>query len=204
MNSKPSFVQLVDWLEGRLSTAESEQIAAEVAADETLQADSEWLRTFLQTRDDLAWDAPPADVRAELSRRFAAFAAENRPTALWQRLTATLKFDSQMQPATWGVRTSSANRERQLVYGTSYADVALTIQSVTPAKLCNLFGQILPTTAEMESISSIQLLQKGEERAFAVAAEVGEFVFEEMPEGEYELAILTDRYEIVIPLQLAV
>jgi subtilase family serine protease len=56
----------------------------------------------------------------------------------------------------------------------------------------------------METNYTVQLLQEGEEKTLAVTAEVGEFLFEEMPEGEYELAIRTDRYEIVIPLQLAV
>jgi hypothetical protein len=102
------------------------------------------------------------------------------------------------------MRTSSAKTDRQLVYSTSYADVALTIQSPAPANSCNLFGQILPTTAEVESSYTVLLLQGGEEKTLAVTAEVGEFLFEEMPEGEYELAIRTDRYEIVIPLQLAV
>jgi len=210
MNNKPSFaqpvdwVQLVDWIEKRLSPAEAEQVAAQVAVDETLQSEAAWIRTFHQIRDDLAWEAPPAEVRTQLSRRFAAFAAQSRPPGLRQRLTALLKFDSKMQPVALSMRTSSAKTERQLVYSTSYADVALTIQSPAPAKSCNLFGQILPTTAEIESSYTVQLLQEGEEKTLAVTAEGGEFLFEEMPEGEYELAIRTDRYEIVIPLQLAV
>lgn len=204
MNNKPNFAQLVDWLEGQLSPVEAEQVRAQVAADENLQAEVAWIRTFHQTRADLAWEAPPAKVRVDLSRRFAALAAEKRPPDLWQRLTAALKFDSQLQPNAAGVRSSSSATERQLVYSAAYADVALTIQALTLAKSCNVFGQILPTAAEMESSHSIQLWQDGQERAFVVAADVGEFVFEEMPEGEYELVIRSDRYEIVIPLRLAV
>ena len=204
MNDKPSFPQLVDWIEGRLSLAEDELVAAQVAADETLQAEVAWIRTFHQTRNDLAWQAPPAEMRTQLSRRFAAFVAENRPPGLGQRLTAALKFDSQVHAAVSSMRTSLAASERQLVYSTSYADVALTIQSSAPAKSYNLFGQILPAAVEMDTGCSIQLFQGGQERAFVVVAEVGEFVFEEILEGEYELAIRSDQYEIVIPLQLAV
>jgi hypothetical protein len=204
MNDKVSFAQLVDWIEGQLSAAAAEQIAAKVAADQTAQADVTWIRTFHQVRDGLAWEAPPAEVRTQLSRRFAVHAAENRPPGLWQHLTAVLKFDSQMQPAAMRVRSSFLPTERQLVYSTAYADVALTIRSQKPVKSFSLFGQILPIGVEVKSSHSIQLLQGSQERAFVVAAEMGEFVFEKMPEGEYELAIQSDQYEIVIPLRLAV
>jgi hypothetical protein len=140
-------------------------------------------------------------VREQLSRRFAAFAAEQRPPGLWQRLSAVLRFDSRLQPGAVGVRAGSTQTERQLVYSTDYADVALTIQSSAPAKRHNLFGQILPTTADIEVAHSIELLEGGRERSFTVTTEVGDFVIEAIPQGEYELVIRSDRYEIVIPLQ---
>lgn len=200
--NKPSFEKLADWIEGRLSSQEAEAIATQVAADETLQADVAWLRTFHQNRQQTVFAAPPANLRSELNRQFAAYAAANRPTTLWERITAVLKFDSQTQPTAVGVRSSSAT-ERQLVYTTSHADVALTIQLQTLDKTFQLFGQVLPTHTDTLDTFSVQLFQYNQERIFTTTDEGGEFVLEEMPGGHYDLAIGNDQYQILIPLQLA-
>jgi hypothetical protein len=202
MNDGAGFAQLLDWLEGRLSAPDAEQVATQVTVSEALGAEVAWIRTFHTISRDVVWEAPPAGFREQLSRRFAAHVAENRPPSLWQRLTAALKFDSLRRPAAIGVRAGAPQSERQLVYSTDYADIALTIQSPASAGRFSLFGQILPTIVELDSAYSIELLEGGQELDFAVATEVGDFVFEVIPHGEYELVIRSDQYEIVIPLHL--
>lgn len=200
--NKPSFEKLVDWLEGRLSAPEAEQVAAQVAADETLQTDVAWLQTFHQRRQQIIFAAPPANLRTELGRRFAAHTAENRPPTLWERLTAVLKFDSYTQLAAAAVR-SLPSHERQLVYSTNRADVALTIQTNFPDRLFQLYGQVLPIQDETAGSLSAQLVQHQQERWFTMTDEVGEFVLEKIPAGEYELVIGNDQFQIIVPLQLA-
>jgi hypothetical protein len=201
-DSKLSFEKVVDWLEGRLPEKEAQEITARIAADPALQADVAWLRAFHQASQDITFEAPPATVRAQLSRRFAAYRAENRPPTWWERLTAVLKFDSHLQPATAGARSVTPT-ERQLVYTTAQADVALTIQLQTPGQTFNLFGQILPTQSDTPDLFTVHLLRQDHEFGFTATDEVGEFVLEQMPAGHYDLAINSDRYQILIPLQLS-
>ena len=202
MDDKVSFGQLVDWVEGRLPAAEAAQVAAQVAADAGLQADVAWLETFRQISDRTAWEAPPAAVRADLSRQFAAYAAENRAPSWWERLTAVLKFDSQAQPLAAGIRSAAA-ADRQLIYSTPYADVALTIQQRPATQAFTILGHVLPTAAPAPDIYSVQLRQDDSERGFTAADELGEFVFTDLPGGAYELAIQHDQYEILVPVQLS-
>lgn len=203
MNDKLSFAKLVDWIEGRLSLAEAAQVATLVAADAALQADVAWIKTFHQISDRTVWEAPPNDVRAALSRRFVAYAAENRPPTWWERLTAVLKFDSQTQPLAAGIRAAGSATDRQLIYSTPYADVALTFQQRPATKAFNILGHVLPTTTPAPDVYSVQLLQDRSERGFTATDEVGEFFFAELPGGEYELAIHNDQVEIIVPLQLS-
>lgn len=203
MNEKLSFAQLVDWMEGRLPAAAAAQVAAQVAANPALQADVAWLQTFHQISDQTTWEAPPTEVRADLSRRFAAYAAENRAPTWWERLTAVLKFDSQTQPMAAGIRSAAA-AERQLIYSTPYADVALTIQQRPATQAFTIWGHVLPLAAPAPDVYSVQLRQDETERGFTAADELGEFVFANLPGGEYELAIQHDQYEILVPLRLSV
>lgn len=202
MNNKLNFEKLVDWVEGRLSNTEAEQVSEQIAADKALQADVDWIRTFHKVSDQTVWEAPPVEVRGYLSNRFAAYAAQNRPPTLWERLVATLKYDSQLQLATAGFRSAASPTERQLVYQTDRADVALTIQQHPPDELFSIMGHILPIVTPTPNLYSVQLLQGAFERGFTATDEIGEFVFEGLPKGVYELAIHHDQYEMVISLQL--
>lgn len=199
--NKPSFEKLADWIDGRLSAPEAEQVAAQVSADETLQADVNWLRAFHQRRQHTIFVAPPANLRAELNRRFVAYTAENRSPTLWERLTAILKFDSDAHPITAAVRSLS-NNERQLVYSTSRADIALTIQLQTHDKLFQLYGQVLPMPGGTADSLTVQMVHHNQERWFTLTDEAGEFVLEKIPVGEYELVIGDDQYQIIVPLQI--
>lgn len=203
MNDNVRFAQLVDWIEGRLPAEAAAQVASQVAADPDLQADVAWLQTFHQISHQTTWEAPPTAVRADLSRRFAAYVAENRPPTWWEQLTAVLKFDSRTQPLAAGIRSAAA-AEHQLIYSTPYADVALTIQQRPATQAFTILGHILPTAAPTPDLYSIQLRQDETERGFTAADELGEFVFANLPGGEYELAIQHDQYEILVPLQLSV
>lgn len=204
MQNKLSFEHLLDWVEGRLSAAETEQIAAIVAADATLQEEAAWLHTFRQTATQTRWAEPPAETLKALNRQFAERAAQNRPPSVWERLVATLKFDSQTQPLPTGLRATALSPERQLMYQTALADVALTIQLPTAHKKYTVLGQILMANSPVSEVFSVQLVQNGAEKAFVVSDEGGEFVFEEVQGGEYEMLIHNDQHEFVILVKISV
>ena len=66
----PSWQQLIDWLEGRLSSEETERVQQQIDhADASLRADVDWIRAFLQSRETIILDEPPADLRVALRGR---------------------------------------------------------------------------------------------------------------------------------------
>lgn len=196
---KPGFDKILDWIEGRLPPEEAELVAAHVADDEEARADADWMRAFARVSEEAIISSPPPEVREELARRFETFAEERRQPGIFQRVLATLSFDSGMQPA-FGVRSAAAKEvQRQYIYSTDLADVALNAQPRPGGKL-DLLGQVLPEGEDDPDDFTVQLLRGGVEAAEIVAADdLGEFAFEEIEPGSYEMILATERYEILIP-----
>lgn len=65
------FNVLVDWLEGRLPQDHAAEISARMAhADEKTLDNVAWLRAFLNLSARFMMQTPPAEMQAEVSRRF--------------------------------------------------------------------------------------------------------------------------------------
>ena len=195
------FSQLLDWLEGKLSEEEAQAIAEQLQnADETTQADLAWLRTFHQISQAIKLAAPPPEVRDDLKRRFAAYAETRRPPGFFRRLLAELAFDSHAQLATAGLRSATIEgQQRQLIYTTELAEIALNIQRRAQDQRLNVTGQVFSGTEVAQDAVSIQLLRDASPIGLATTDELGEFVFAAVPAGEYEIVISADQFEVVIP-----
>ena len=198
---KPEFAELLDWLEGRLpeeqARALSEQLA--VAVGET-QADLEWLRSFLQLSREVRLASPPPRVRGVLRDRFKAYSQEREPPNLIQRLQARLTFDSSAGFGTAGLRAApSEGQQKQLVYKTEIAEIALNIQPRAENQGINLIGQIFPTGDIPPDAFVIQLIQNSNDLELTTTDDLGEFFFEGLPVDTYEIVILADKFEVVIP-----
>ncbi len=196
---KPDFEKILDWIEDKLPPEEAEAIANQITSDETARAEADWLRAFSRVSEETVIASPPPEVREELARRFESFAEGRRQPGLLRRVLATLSFDSGMQPA-FGVRSvGCASPQRQYIYSTDLADVALNLQPRPGGKL-DLLGQVLPDGEEEPDDFTVQILRGGVEAAEAVSADdLGEFTFEELEPGSYEMILATERYEILIP-----
>jgi hypothetical protein len=197
----PSFSELLDWLEGRLSPDEAGAVAERLhAADAATQSDLDWLRLFLQARQSIQFASPPPSVRETLKKRFAAYVEARHPPGLFQRWLATLTFDSLVQPVTAGFRSAAEEgQRRQLIYTTEAAEIALNIHSNLPGKNLIVTGQIFPTTDTPMHAFSIQLLRDSREVDLAATDELGEFTFSELQAGEYQMVVSAEHYEMVIP-----
>ncbi len=195
------FSQLLDWLEGKLSEEEAQAIAEQLErADETTHADLAWLRTFLQVSKAIQLASPPAEVRDDLTRRFAAYAESRQPPGFFRRWLADLTFDSQAQWATAGLRSAATEgQQRQLIYTTEVAEIALNIQPRAHDQRLDVTGQVFPTTKVAQDVFSIQLLQDAAQVGLAAADELGEFFFGAVPAGQYEMVVSADQFEVVIP-----
>ena len=194
------FTRLVDWVEGRLSEEEARAVAEEVAAaGDAARADVAWLRAFARVSEDTVIASPPARVREALIERFDAYAEGKQHPGLLQRLVARLTFDSTVQPAP-GLRAARAQEaQRQLVYSTDAADVAMIVRPRAEGGLLDLYGQILPIDSADSNIFGVQLLEGSSEVATTATNDLGEFTFEAVPPGVYEGLAGSDRAEILIP-----
>jgi hypothetical protein len=199
-----SFERLVDWVDGRLSEEDSRVVEEQVAvADEATRAQVEWLRAFARVSDDFVIDSPPQKVRDELIRRFAAYAEDGQTPSRLQRLVATLSFDSGLQPA-FGVRSARAvAAQRQLVYTTYAAELALNIRPHVHDGHLDLKGQIFPTDDADPASFSVQLLSGADAVDHTATDQLGEFGFESVAPGAYQLLVSGERVEILIsPIEL--
>ena len=194
------FARLMDWVEGRLSEGEARAVGEQVAAaGGATRAEVAWLRAFARVSEDTVIASPPARVRDALIERFDAYAEGKRHPGLLRRLVATLTFDSTLQPAP-GLRAARAQQaQRQLVYSTDAADVALIVRPRPRDGLLDLHGQILPVDSVDPGIFGVQLLEGSSEVATTATNELGEFTFEAVPQGVYEVLAGSDRVEIRLP-----
>lgn len=192
---------LADWAEGRLSEEEARTIEERLeGADEATRADAGWLRAFFQATRDVVLDDPPAGQRAELAKAFEAYARGRRQPGPLKRLTATLSFGGRLQPA--AVR-SAEGAGGQLIYTTETADIALNVRRRPENGMLNLDGQIFPNDDEEPEAFGVQILRGINEVGTTATDELGEFSFEGVPPGEYQILLSSERVEILIsPVEL--
>jgi hypothetical protein len=201
------FARLADWVEGRLSREEAVAVEKRVAqTDETTLADVAWLRRFVEASNKIILPAPPPKGRKYLMNHFEVYVRSKRQPNLRKCLVAKLVFDSGLRPVA-GVREAGATElERQLVYAADVLDVAIDIlpHDHEESRL-DLEGQVLPKDEDAEpGLFSVQLLQGERELGVTVSDDLGEFAFESVPPGVYEMLLSTDKYDIVVaPVQLA-
>jgi len=194
------FARLLDWIEGRLSEQEAGSVEEQVAAaGSTTRADVAWLRAFARISEDTVIASPPSEVRDTLIERFEAYAEDKQQPGLLKRLVATLTFDSSMQLAP-GLRAAGIlESQRQLVYSTDAADVALIVRPRPRDELLDLDGQILPVNSTDSGGFGVQLLNGPSDDITTATNALGEFTFKAVPPGVYEMLAGSERVEIRIP-----
>lgn len=199
------FETLADWAEGRLPEEEARAVERRLAeADEATRAEAEWLKTFHRASRDVVLEDPPAGQRAELAKAFEAYAegreALQRPGPL-KRFAATLSFGGGLQSVA-GVR-SGGGPEGQLVYTTEAADVALNVRRRPGNGKLDLDGQVFSNDKEVPEAFGIQILRGADEVGTTATDELGEFSFEGVAPGEYQILVSSAEVEILIsPVEL--
>ena len=194
------FTRLVDWVEGRLSEGEARAVEEQVAAaGSATRSDVAWLRAFERISEETVIASLPSGVREELIERFEAYAEGKQHPGLLRRLVATLTFDSNLRPAL-GLRAAAVPEpQRQLVYSTGAADVALHVRPRPHDEHFDLNGQILPVSSADSGTFGVQLLEGASEVATTATNDLGEFAFEAVSPGAYEVLASNERVEIRIP-----
>lgn len=100
---KPTFTDLLDWVEGRLQAEQSDQVSAYVdAADPATLETVEWIRAFLHDARSTPLAQPPAELSARLRDVFVGLHSPEQ-TSDWT--DAALLYDTRMGLAAAGVRS---------------------------------------------------------------------------------------------------
>jgi len=182
--------QLLDFVQGRAEAALADQIQTHLASGcARCQGDVEWVHQIvrLTASDDSV--EPPSWVLNRAIRLFPAPSEQPKPSLL-QRLVASLVFDSltQLQPA--GVR-QSISAARQVLYRASDWDVDLSFEAGEQPETIDITGQVLKEEASPEEVAGIpvHLAQAGKILFSAQTDQLGEFTFDHVPAGTYELSI---------------
>jgi hypothetical protein len=182
--------QLLDLAQGRAGAALADQIQAHLASGcARCQANWNWIQkvAWLAATDDSL--EPPQWVLERAVRLFQAYGPEPKPSRL-KRLVASLVFDSlaQMQPV--GIR-QTAQAERQFLYQAGDWDVDLLFEAGDEPGMISITGQVLSSSAAIQELDGIpvHLGQAGKILISTVTDRLGEFTFDHVPSGTYELSL---------------
>jgi hypothetical protein len=195
-----NYARVADWIEGRLSEEEAGALEEQLAtADEETREEVELLRMFIEASGSMVMAKPSPDVRETLARRFEAHARGWRQPNLLRRLVANLTFDSGFQPADAGARSAGGREvERQLSYFTDVAEIVLDILPRPGSSSLDLSGQVFHGTGEATGTITVQLLRDAKELGITSTNDLGEFAFEDVPPGVYEMVLSGEGFEILI------
>lgn len=199
------FARLVEWVDGELSLEQSQQVTDSLQmASEEMKADALFLQRFRQASQEIKLAAPPASVRELLIQRFERFAKSRQSGSFLERLIAILTFDSGRQWASAGIRSAfQIGRPRQLIFNADTTEIALNIQPRRKNQSLNISGQVFAITEADYPLFAVQLVQNDREVSITSTDDLGEFMFSDLPVGEYEMVLSSDQFEVLIrPLSL--
>ncbi len=190
------FETLADLVDGRLSESEAVEVRRRLAnADSRTLEDLAWLEALTSICQTMSLEVPPEQVRTALCAHFRRWAESRRQPGLFERLVAQLTFDSRLQPALVGVR-SSPSEPGQLLYTTDRMDIELHLMPSGPDQV-RILGQALPRDPELDVADCpVQLLAGEREIGLTSTNELGEFSFEAIPGSDYTLVLVSEEGEI--------
>jgi hypothetical protein len=190
------FARLADWVEGRLSDEEARSVEEQVAADSTMQADVAWLRAFNLASEHTVLASLPPEVRGALVKRFQEYAERKRRSGSLKRYFAELSFDSARQLALGLRANSTPESQREFVYSSEVADIAISVRLRAHDRLWDCDGQVFPLDGTDPGAFGARLLDGSSEVATTTTNDLGEFSFGAVSPGTYDVFASSDHMEI--------
>jgi hypothetical protein len=199
----PSFENILGYLDGEAGRPAAGEIGAHLSRCDNCAGDRHWYEGVksLAVADDSV--TPPGWV---FKRAMKAFKGSVPPAGVLNdlvqkagRVIAQLVFDSGVQPALAGARSSAVER-RQVLYRADEFSIDLQIEPRAQSRV-GLAGQILREgDYEFESVAGrcLTLVRDGAEVATTRTNERGEFAITSLDSGSYDLAIDTGELDITI------
>ncbi len=198
MTDRPTFTNLVDYVEGRLapeaaSTVERNLTTGDVETRSALT----WIRTFHEVADRLPLETPPTRVRYYLRRQFEAAASRPPPLARVRRqLRAVLTFDSRAESSLVGVRSAGTDATAtSLAFSSEAGDVIVDLSSAGSGRV-RLDGQVLWAEGQSARLLEVRLSGPGFAEDAQGADDLGRFEFARVPAHVDRLVLHTEDADI--------
>ncbi|HST23625.1 MAG TPA: zf-HC2 domain-containing protein [Blastocatellia bacterium] len=197
----PKFEQLVDYLDNRLTEAESAPVRSHLATDcQTCAETRAWYASVHAITASDESIEPPTWVVKRAVRIFET--QHNRPRLVERigQAVASLVFDSFARPAVSGVR-STETTNRQLLYRAGDYSIDLQVAPSDQSR-ADLIGQVLregETTFESVSGLRLEIARSGKPSYSTVTDAMGEFKISAMDCGMYDLRVELSEGSITVP-----
>lgn len=194
MTRRPTFTEIVDWMEGRLPSNQARDVAAAVAEDDASADAAAWVAEFLATAERLQLEAPPPDLRGRLRALFDDPARDVSEGA-WNR--ARLLYETGRSGA---ARTGGSGAERHLAFEFDAGRFVLVVGPASPGYV-ELRGQVFVAT--VPGPADITLVEQGVVRGRTRSAADGRFGFALAPASVDELRIAVGGLRVTAQLELS-
>ncbi|MBU2696851.1 MULTISPECIES: hypothetical protein [Pimelobacter] len=191
---RPTFTEIVDWIEGRLPDERADQVAAEVAADEDSAGAAAWMTQFLADARRLPLETPPPELSARLRGLFDD-AANLPPEVRWA--TAHLLYDT--REAMTGTRSADLLDHTHLAFETEHGRFVVEVRRAGAGEV-DLHGLLL--LDEGAAAADVTLLEDGTVRRRARTTADGRFELLQVPQSVDELRIAVRDARVSAPLDL--
>lgn len=179
---------LINKFEGHLASDEEREIAAHIATCTECSAESAKIADFFMFAERHTTDEVPQAVTARILNLYQRKPALNLPKTSIGGNIASLIFDD------WQIAVNerySGLDTRQILYRVGDLEIDLRLELI--GDNCRLTGQVFPERpdAEIEIASTNQ-------KSTAAISEFGEFAFDLVPQGVYDVRISVDNEILVI------
>ncbi len=190
----PEFERLLQFKENQLSPIEAEAISRHLSGCHECARVVERIDRITRVLEARLWSRPPArGVDAAIHAFQQAGHIRRSPTSFLARLA----FDSHTMALAPGLRAEATDTQ-QLLYTTDIADVDLSV-SIRGEETRQVIGQVLPkSTSPSMGAAQVLLIRADQVAAQALATDLGEFVIDDVPLGEYTLVVLTPDVRLEI------
>ncbi|HHY54361.1 MAG TPA: hypothetical protein GYA08_02885 [Chloroflexi bacterium] len=184
------YIQLVDWVEGRLPDEQQAALATHIAGCARCRDEAARIsRMITVMREDASVDAPPALI-ARAVKLFRSRTAEPAPSLL-QRLVAVLTFESTPLTPAFGLRSAESSARQMIFAAGDYdIDLRMTLAAGGWRVAGQVFGPNLGSGAATFLIDSDTITVPLHDDAT--------FTFPPLPPGQGALTLRSGNLELVV------
>jgi len=205
-NDRPSFRELLDFAEGRLSGTDEKRVAEFLReTPHEVAEDWSWIQDFLAKSGSVDLHAVPRELEERLVRLYPAETRLSLAESAAQVVGSIRRVVAELLDpgpstdfASAGLRSTSFEKEaQQWVFKTGHFEICVNAL-VRPDRKIDLHGQVFTDPAESGlSTGSVQLVREELECGLSTVDAYGEFLVSGVPAGSYSLVLASGEREIV-------